>query len=742
MDDKRATLVTRWVNAACSNSGAGIARRLCSKVLLGFALAGMLVLPAVGQDPAQHLFFENSLSPEAYFYSQGNVSYPSRLHLVDGKLPVETEQTVSAPNALVLDWLSAPNGAWDATIRIYPWRNRHMDFRGDSLYLWIYSSQKIAAEALPQITLHDLDGGFTAPLTLGSFALPLEKARWQRVRVPLKSFHSAGVQPFQPRRMAEIIFSQGAADGVAHRIFVDDIRVEDIAAQSVAAPTSPAELHATAYERHVDLRWKPASTAGVTQYVIYRAEPGGDFRPVGIQRPGVNRFADWVGDTPHEYRYRVTARTSALRESRPSNVATARTHAMSDDELLTMVQEASLRYYWEAAEPNSGMARESVPGDDDVIALGASGFGVMAMVVGAERNFVPRAAVVDRLLRVTDFLAKADRFHGVWPHFLSGRSGHVVPLFGMYEDGADLVETSFLLQGLLTARQYFNGPSEKEVRLRRQITALWEGVEWSWFRVPQTEDALYWHWSPRWGFHIANRLEGWNEVMITYLLAIASPTHAVAPSLYDTGYTAQRGEHHYGERHTYYGIPLAMNYTPGSPGPLFFTQYSYMGYDPRGWRDRYANYWINNCDEARVSQAYSVENPHHWKGYGADSWGLTAVDGSDGYHEYKPFTEDDGTLAPTGAVSSYAYTPEASMAVIRHYYRDLGAQLWDVYGFRDAFNQQQDWYSGIYMGLNQAPQVVMIENGRSGLVWKYFMQNEEITRAQRLIGLVRDDGQK
>ncbi len=412
---------------------------------------------------------------------------------------------------------------------------------------------------------------------------------------------------------------------------------------------------------------------------------------------------------------------------------------MTDDELLTMVQEASFRYYWEAAEPNSGMTRESTPGDDDMIAVGASGFGIMAMVVASERGFVPREQVVERLLRITDFLARADRYHGVWPHFLSGKTGHVLPVFGMYDDGADLVETSFLMQGLLTARQYFHEDNEKERQLRANITRLWQGVEWDWFRATPKKDALYWHWSSDYAFHIANRLQGWNEVMITYMLAIASPTHSVPPSLYRTGYTAEGTDHIYGEQHTYFGIRLDMNYSPGSPGPLFFTHYSYMGYDPRGWRDKYADYFENNRNEALISQAYAIANPHHWKGYGADAWGLTAVDGPKGYREYKPFTEDDGTIAPTGAISSYAYTQQQSLLALKHFYRDLGAQLWGIYGFRDAFNEQQNWYSGITMGLNQAPMAVMIENGRTGLIWRNFMSNPEIVKMQQSLGLKHDN---
>jgi hypothetical protein len=360
-------------------------------------------------------------------------------------------------------------------------------------------------------------------------------------------------------------------------------------------------------------------------------------------------------------------------------------------------------------------------------------------VVGVDRGFITREQGIDRMLQITRFLERADRYHGAWPHFLSGRTGHSIAVFGIYDDGADLVETSFLMEGLLTARQYFNGENPKERELRDRLTALWLGVEWDWFRATPKRDALYWHWSPDYAFHIANRLQGWNEVMITYLLAIASPTHGVPASLYWTGYAREGTGGLYGIKTTYFGIPLEQGYVEGSPGPLFFTQYSYLGYDPRGMRDKYTNYFRNSQNESLVSQAYSVANPGHFKGYGADSWGLTAVDGpNDRYHEYKPFATDDGTIAPTGAISAYAYTPNASMAALKHWYRDLGAQLWDIYGFRDAFNEQENWYSGITMGLNQAPQTVMIENGRTGLVWRTFMSNPEIRPMQQSIGLMPD----
>jgi hypothetical protein len=686
------------------------------------------------QNYSQQVFFENSLSPGSYYYSSGHASAPSKLSLVDGKVPVETSSFISGPNALELQWDSAPAGGWSAELKLYEWRNRYVNFPGANLWLWFCAPQGIAAKDLPKLALRDTGGNFTLPLAIATYAADLAPGKWSRVRIPLSAFKTASLHPFEPHRLNTLIFVQGAGDAVPHTLYMDDIRVEDDPPADASMPPSPQGVEAKGYERHIDITWQPVADPALAQYVIYRSENGRPFQPIGVQRPGVNRYCDFTGDPHTTASYRVTARTSSLLESPPSSPATASTHPMTDDELLTMVQEASFRYYWEAAEPHSGMTRESQPGGDDIIALGASGFGIMATTVAADRGFITHQQAIERLLQITGFLAAADRFHGAWPHFLSGTTGHTLPVFGMYDDGADLVETSFLMEGLLAARQFFraDGPPGRE--LYDRITQLWEGVDWEWFRATPRRDALYWHWSPDYSFYIANRLTGWNEVMITYLEAIASPTHPVPPSLYYTGYTAEATGHTYGVKHTYYGIPVAMDYVPGSPGPLFFTHYSYMGYDPRGRRDKYADYFENNRNEALVSQAYSIANPLHRKGYGANCWGLTAVDGPDGYQEYKPFVTDDGTIAPTGAISSFAYTPQQSMLALKHFYRDLGPQVWSIYGFRDAFNLQKNWFSGITMGLNQAPMVVMIENQRTGLIWRSYMANPEIQAMLKSIG--------
>ena len=696
------------------------------------------VLPAVAdQRYSQQVFFENSLSPGNYYYSSGKASSPSTLELIDGHLPVETSSFISGPNAIELQWESIEDGGWEAELILYKWRDRDVDFPGDSLLLWLCSKEGIRARDLPKITLRDLYGNFTRPLSIAGFTKDLERGKWIRVRIPLSEFHTASLQPFESRRLSVVGFVQGAADQASHTLFLDDIRVEDNADSVLPAPAAPRSVQAKGYERHIDVTWAPVEDAALAQYVIYRSMHGEPFRAIGIQRAGVNRFADYVGDANSKASYKVSARTSSLHESPLSGAAEASTHPMSDEDLLTMVQEASFRYYWEAAEPHSGMTRENTPGNDDIVAVGASGFGIMAIIVATDRGLVPRQQAIDRLLRITAFLDTADRFHGAWPHFLSGSTGRCLPVFGMVDNGADLVETSFLMEGLLAAREYFKGTTPKEGKLTDRITSLWEGVEWDWFLAPPAKDALYWHWSPDYSYYIANRLAGWNEVMITYLLAIASPTHGVPGSLYYTGWAGEAIHNPYKNGTVHYGIKLDVG--QGTGGPIFFTHYSFLGYDPRHLRDRYANYFEHNRNQSLVNQAYCIENPSNRKGYGADTWGITAVDGPEGYSDFEPTPKrEDGTIAPTGAISAFAYTPEQSLLALKHYYRDLGAQVWDIYGFRDSFNQQQNWYSGITMGLNQAPMAVMIENHRSELVWRSFMANPEVARMVKQIGLQPD----
>ena len=707
----------------------------------------------------RHSVFDNSLTTDAYFHSRGRANGSSFLELKDGRLPVETKTFFTPPNALRLQWQSQADGGWEAEIHVDFYRYRFPEFKGQNLYFWCFAPQAIAADDLPDLVVSntgsglqvaEFPGSFTQPLPMGKFTGDIPAGRWIRVRIPFSAFHSASIYEFHPEYLRSVVFHQRRADGVRHVLMVDEIRADNDLAANASPLPAPTNVRARGYDRHVELRWDPVNHGAVGRYIIYRSLDGKNFEPIGIQLPDVTRYSDFLGKSGVTARYKVAASDGNYRASPLSNAVSASTRELSDDELLTMLEEACFHYYWEGADPHSGMARENIPGDDRLVATGASGMGIAALIVGVDRGFITRTQGIERVTKIVDFLEHAQRYHGAWSHYMDGNTGRTMPVFGMFDNGGDLVETSFLMEGLLAARQYFRGDSHAEKNLYQRISDLWKTVAWDWYRGPEPGDFLYWHWSAEWGWQIQHPLIGFNEVMITYLLAISSATHGVPATMYYSGWASQseraqqyrggwsqsvNGDHYF-NGHTYYDTKLDVGV--GSGGPLFFTDYSYFGFDPHALHDRYtSSYFENNREIALINRAYCIANPKHFPGYGANAWGLTASDGPHGYVPHAPDDYNDtGTLTLTGALSSFPYTPEASMEALKHYYRDLGDQLWDIYGPRDAVNPKEDWISPIYMGLNQAPIVVMVENYRTGLVWKQFMANPEIGEMLRKLNAI------
>jgi hypothetical protein len=716
--------------------------------LLGVGV--LLTSPAAAQIYDQHVVFDNARVPGPYHFSVASRSGPSELELAGDRIPIDTGTFHSAPNSLKVKWTSRYGGDWRVALDVQKYF-RTNNFVGSRLSLWVYSEEPLEAGASPGLVL--TDGGANSTPTIRLLQdIPVLPARtWTKIQIPFDAITdlvaSTDDRKADLRHLAGVMIVQSLDDGRPHTLYIDDIRIDDAASAPRGPAVAPAGLVAKGYDRHIDLSWQADHEPGVESYRIYRSVDGKPFEPIGIQKGHIARYEDFLGASGATASYRVSAIDGDGRESPVSPAATGTTRALSDDELLTMVQEAQFRYYWEGAHPDAGMAREVMPGDPDQIALGASGFGAMALLVGIERGFVTREQGVERFLKILHFLGRADRFHGVWPHYLDGRTGKTMAFFGKYDDGGDLIETAFMMQGLLCARQYFTRDTPREHEIRETITALWRGVDWNWYRDGADSKVLYWHWSPNYGFHIHHPLIGWNESMIAYLLAIASPTHAVPAGLWDSGWAGQnalgiqyrqrwsrttQGDH-FTNGNSYYGIKLEVG--EGNGSDLFFTHFSFMGFDPRGKRDAYTNYFANNRAISLINQAYAIENPRKFKGYGADAWGFTA-----GLHAGgRPTQSDDnGTITPEGPLGSFAYTPAESMKALKHFYRDLGAKTWGVYGFADGFNETDNYFDESYMGLNQAPGVVMIENYRTGLIWKLFMSNPEIAPALKKIGFRKD----
>jgi len=414
------------------------------------------------------------------------------------------------------------------------------------------------------------------------------------------------------------------------------------------------------------------------------------------------------------------------------------TGELSDDELLDIVQEATFQYFWDGAEPNSGMARERyhMDGQDEdrnIVTAGGSGFGLKAIIVGAERGFISREEAVARFDQIVGFLEEADRFNGLYAHWMYGDSGDARP-FSPQDDGADIVETAFLIQGLLTVKEYLKDGPEHEQEIAERIDTLWREVDWNWHTKDGEENVLYWHWSPNHGWAMNHPVLGYDEALIVYILAAASPTHPIDAEVYHQGWA--RGGDIVKEDHEAYGysLPLRHNGAEEYGGPLFWAHYSYLGLDPRNLVDQYADYWENNRNHTLIQYEYAIENPKGFEGYGEDLWGLTASYSLDGYAAHRPHDVDYGVITPTAALSSYPYTPEESMKVIRNLYENYYDETFGPYGFYDALSIEHNWFPQRYLAIDQGPIVIMIENHRTGLLWDLFMQNEDVRNGLDKLG--------
>lgn len=399
---------------------------------------------------------------------------------------------------------------------------------------------------------------------------------------------------------------------------------------------------------------------------------------------------------------------------------------ISNNALLDSVQRRSFAYFWEFGHPISGMARER-NSSGDIVTSGGTGFGIMAIVAAVNRGFITRQEGRDRVLKISDFLlTKAVKYHGAYAHWINGATGVTVP-FSTNDNGADLVETSYLIQGLLAARQYFDGADALEISLRQKINTIWQGVEWDWFRKG-AENVLYWHWSEDKGWVMNMQVRGWNETLITYIMAASSPTHSIPVEVYDQGF-ARSGAMRNGKSFYGYVLPLG----PDNGGPLFFEHYSFLGVDPKGLKDKWADYEVQVKDHTLINYAYCKANPRKYYGYSDSCWGLTASDNSTGYSAHEP-NNDLGVISPTAALSSMPYTPAESMAALQFFYYKLGDKIWKQYGFVDAFELSKPWFANSFLAIDQGPIIVMIENYRTGLLWNLMKTCPELKTGMKKIG--------
>ena len=697
----------------------------------------LLLLSALSVKAQIISFFSDSNEQGYYDPSTTSVTSPSTLEQAgpnNNKIPTDQSvQPYAGFNILKLKWTSKLNGDWSAAISPYIAQPQNIS-TSDILSFAIYSKSGIGKDSLPYIYITGASGTPKSPkYKLNAFTQNIPAKQWTLINVPLSTlFNDPNKGTIDFTKIQSIAFTQGLPDSTEHTIFIDELKTYN--SVNIDGLQPPTNITALGYEKHIDLSWTPPT--GITptgQFQIWKSTDAGVHSNMLASVDGnTNFYEDFISptDLAKSIQYKIKAISSDNSTSDFSNTANATTHPMSDSEFLDMTQRATFRYFWDFAHPTSGLARERNT-SGDVVTTGGSGFGVMGILVGIQRGYITKADGLKRLLLITTFLENAERFKGAWPHWMNGVTGKVVP-FSPQDNGADLVETAYMIQGLLTVRQYFNGSSTDETLLRQKITALWEAVDWNWFRQ-NNQNVLYWHWSPNYNFAINLPIRGWNETMIIYILAIASPTHPIPASLYKTGWAGGN----YLNGNSPYGYKLDVGENNG--GPLFFSHYSYIGFDPRNKKDQYTNYFTLNKNHTLITRAYCAQNPKNYTGYSDQCWGLTASDDPHGYDAHAPTVgSDNGTISPTAALSSMPYTPTESLAALKHFYRTLGAKVWSGMGFLDAFNQTLNWYADSYLAIDQGPILDMIENHRTQLLWKNFMLNPEIQPALDKIGFVPD----
>jgi len=411
---------------------------------------------------------------------------------------------------------------------------------------------------------------------------------------------------------------------------------------------------------------------------------------------------------------------------------------LSDDSLITLVQKQTFHYFWDGAEPNSGLARERVhidgkypENDENVITIGGSGFGLMAVLVGIHNEFITKEEGLARIEKALTFLGNIERFQGAWSHWYFGDTGKP-KAFSESDDGGDVVETAFMAEALICIREYYKNGNDAEKKIAAKADKLWQGIDWDFYS--NGKNVLYWHWSPKHEWGMNHAIQGFDECMIAYILGASSPTHPIPADTYHKGWARDGAIR---TSMTKYEIPTVLkhNAKEGEVGPLFWSHYSFLGLNPMGLSDQYANYQDLVTNHTKINIAYAEHNPKQFKGYGADKgWGWTASYSTNGYNAHHPDNDPTGVISPTAAISSIPYTPKESISFMRYLKDSIGDKVWGKYGFYDAYSETADWFPQRYLAIDQGPMVVMIQNYKDAFIWDLFMGAPDVQEGLKKLG--------
>jgi len=693
----------------------------------------LILLQVAGKTQEIWMFSEGT---DQNFYDQGIVDVanlgaslfehtsPPGYPQYNDKVPCSTT-AFKGSTSLKFNYTSAPDGNWKATIFRSGWTTA--DVSGmDSVSLYAYSASEVPSSALPMIGLRTMNKAGSSEVSsvmykLSDYNGSIPAGTWTQIKFPVSIImNDSGNSDLDFTAVKAVIFSQSETNNTSRTILIDEIT----AYKSLLVIPAVSNLTGSGYDSHAELRWTPPMAN--LSYRIYASFDGGSTYELSGETTD-SIYLDFVPASGKNstVQYRVVT-LAQNRESEPvTTSATLRDY--TDEELIDMVQRYAFRYFWEGAHQASGMALERTDGGSTTAASGATGMGLMAMIVAHEREYRPREEVKDRILKILSFLETCDRYHGAWSHWYNADTKQTQP-FTADDDGGDLVETSFVAQGLVALKHYFSGTDTKSTQIREKAELLWKAVDWNWYRQ-YGQNVLYWHWSPEYLFMKNMKISGWNEALITYVMAASSTDYGIPKEVYTQGW-ARNGA--MVSKRTYYTYEI--NLSPNFGGPLFWVHYSHLGLNPHGLTDQYADYWQEHVNTAKIHVAYAVENKYGFKNYSDKCWGLTASDDPYGYTAHQPESNDNGTISPTAALASMPYTPQESLRALKYFYRERGQEIFGPYGPYDAFNDELSWVKKAYIGIDQGPIVVMIENHRTGLLWNSFMVDADVRAGLTKLG--------
>ena len=549
-----------------------------------------------------------------------------------------------------------------------------------------------------------------------------DPATWQRRAVALSAFGPLG--DLDLARVRGVRFENAEAPTARRVLWVD--AVGGVAYDGTPdGPAPPTAITAETGDRTVLLRWTaPPGTFGV---LVYRRDgPGEPFRLLTERPVGQDHYADLDAENGG-------AATYVLRSVRFGNVQgpdsepVAATAGGEGDPYIDLTARLAFDYFWEQANPANGLVKDRST-DGSAASIAAVGFGLSAITVGIDRGWITRAEGAGRVEATLDFFATCPQgeaasdvcgYRGFFYHFLDLRTGTRA---GTNE--LSTIDTALLLGGVLQAAEYFDGGGAEEARIRELADTIWRRVEWDWATPRSPRVAL--GWRPEEGF-LPFDWRGYNEAMILYVLGLGSPTHPLPDGAWDA-WTATYPS----DWQTHYGLTFL------TFPPLFGHQYSHVWIDFRDIQDDYmrskdSDYFENSRKATLAQRAYAIDNPRGWPNYGPNEWGLTASDDPPPAPLYiargaAPVQNDNGTITPTAAGGSYAFTPAESREALRTFYARYRPTLWGPYGLRDAYNVALNWTATDYLGIDQGPIVLMIENERTGVVWDAFTRHPDVQR--------------